>query len=408
MHRAVSRVLPHASVNSFASAECCFCWLGRSFNDFTVRRVFEAEAWRVSSFGRVRSPTGPASHGTPAKSGYKVVKIDEHSYRVHRLVATTFLGPPPTTHHWQVNHIDCDPSNNHASNLKWVSPSQNVLHSWKTNVRRTTGEVFRSKPTLWRRCEADSWFLCSSQKEAAEMSGVSKHAVSRCCVGAQPRALANGVWHEFTTADSETEHQSFYNECWETGRYPGENERLRGILVSNFGRIRFATKRHSHTTFGHVRADGYCTIYAAGRQRLVHRIVAATFLGQPVPPKMQVNHQDGNRANNRLVNLEYVSASENMLHSYAAGIRLPSGKRIPLEARRLSAEWQRFPSIRAAAFHTGVREGRIAALCRAGADASSHSNWEFRFVVEEALPGEEWRPVVLEGALVQRPPRIST
>ena len=156
------------------------------------------------------------------------------------------------------------------------------------------------------------------------------------------------------------------------------------------------------------KGPGYCTVRAAGRLRLVHRMVAATFLGQPVPPKMQVNHKDGNRANNRLVNLEYVSPSENMLHAFTAGIRLPSGKGIPVKARRLSAaaEWQQFPSIRAGALHTGVPRGRIAALCRdGGADASM--NWEFRFAKEEDIPGEEWRPVVLEGALAQRPPRSS-
>ena len=397
-------VLPIASPIMLAAAGWCFHWLDRPCNRFTVRRIFEAEAWSVSSFGRVRSPTGPASCGTLMKSGYRVVKIKAQSYRVHRLVATTFLGPPPTTDHWQVNHIDLDPCNNHASNLQWVSPAQNTLHSWRSNARRTAGEEFNSKPTLWRRFHADSWLFCSSQKEAAEMSGVSRRAVSRCCAGQQRRALANGAWHEFTTANSKTEHQSFYDECWETGRYPGDNEQLLGILVSNYGRIRFATKRHSHTTFGHCKPDGYCSVRAAGRQRLVHRMVAATFLGQPETPKMQVNHKDGKKANNRIANLEYVSASENMFHSFAAGIRQPSGKRIPLEARRLSAEWQQFPSIRAAALHAGVREGRVAALCRAdGADASS--NWEFRFAMEETLPGEEWRPVVIEGSLVQRPPK---
>ena len=248
------------------------------------------------SFGRVRSPTGPASYGTLMKSGYRVVKIKAQSYHVHRLVATTFLGPPPTTDHWQVNHIDLDPCNNHASNLQWVSPAQNTLHSWRSNARRTAGEEFNSKPTLWRRFHADSWLFCSSQKEAAEMSGVSRRTVSRCCAGQQQRALANGAWHEFTTANSKSEHQSFYDECWETGRYPGDNEQLLGILVSNYGRIRFATKRHSHTTFGHCKPDGYCSVRAAGRQRLVHRMVAATFLGQPETPKMQVNHKDGKKA----------------------------------------------------------------------------------------------------------------
>lgn len=46
--------------------------------------------------------------------------------------------------------------------------------------------------------------------------------------------------------------------------------------------------------------------------QLVHRVVAAAFLG-PCPPGKEVAHWDGNRANPRLENLRYVTRSENHL-----------------------------------------------------------------------------------------------
>lgn len=54
--------------------------------------------------------------------------------------------------------------------------------------------------------------------------------------------------------------------------------------------------------------------------RTVHRLVAAAFLGES---DLEVNHKDGNKTNNRVSNLEYLSKSENIKHAYANGIIKP-------------------------------------------------------------------------------------
>jgi hypothetical protein len=64
---------------------------------------------------------------------------------------------------------------------------------------------------------------------------------------------------------------------------------------------------------------------------LVHRVVMLAFVG-PCPEGLQVNHINGDKRDNRLENLEYVTASENMRHAAAmgrlnhAGMRGPSRK----------------------------------------------------------------------------------
>lgn len=47
----------------------------------------------------------------------------------------------------------------------------------------------------------------------------------------------------------------------------------------------------------------------------VHQVVMRAFVGA-YPPGKEINHNDGNRANNRLDNLSYITKSENCLHMY--------------------------------------------------------------------------------------------
>jgi hypothetical protein len=52
---------------------------------------------------------------------------------------------------------------------------------------------------------------------------------------------------------------------------------------------------------------------------LVHRILAICFIDNPLN-KREVNHKDGDKSNNNLSNLEWVTTSENLLHAYNTGL----------------------------------------------------------------------------------------
>lgn len=59
---------------------------------------------------------------------------DISSVPVHRIVATAFLGEPPTDEH-VVDHIDTDRQNNRPSNLRWVTRLENVALNENTRKK---------------------------------------------------------------------------------------------------------------------------------------------------------------------------------------------------------------------------------------------------------------------------------
>lgn len=91
--------------------------------------------------------------------------------------------------------------------------------------------------------------------------------------------------------------------------------------VSNQGRV--MTTKTGRILTPVVDARGYervCLFKADRDHRYkVHRLVAIAFLTNP-KGKEQVNHKDGNKRNNCVDNLEWVTNEENMHHSRINGL----------------------------------------------------------------------------------------
>lgn len=113
---------------------------------------------------------------------------------------------------------------------------------------------------------------------------------------------------------------------------PGAREEWRPIPgyeglydVSNEGNVRGVKRRKILKS--RASRTGYLQLqlHADGQAHhvSVHRLVASAFIG-PVPHGCEVNHVDGNKANNTVANLAYVSHSENIRHANREGLRAPA------------------------------------------------------------------------------------
>lgn len=62
---------------------------------------------------------------------------------VHRLVAETYVPNPSPELKTQVNHKDGNKQNNSASNLEWLSPSENDIHAFSVGLKCSKGRKIR-------------------------------------------------------------------------------------------------------------------------------------------------------------------------------------------------------------------------------------------------------------------------
>lgn len=99
--------------------------------------------------------------------------------------------------------------------------------------------------------------------------------------------------------------------------------------ISNFGNVK--SLKFNHGTRSKLLKpfdnEGYTRVKLFiknnGKRFLVHRLVAENFIPNP-KNKPFVNHIDGNKSNNFVENLEWVTSSENVVHAIQNGLRPPN------------------------------------------------------------------------------------
>lgn len=113
-------------------------------------------------------------------NGYYRVYLTKKSCYVHRLVASTFLSDTPNDGD-QVDHIDSNRLNNHYTNLRWCSKSENRKNSLKNNPRQLS-HLQKSIEQLDRNTGA---FIkqFAGIKEAGRLCNISSSQITQVCKG---------------------------------------------------------------------------------------------------------------------------------------------------------------------------------------------------------------------------------
>jgi hypothetical protein len=335
--------------------------------------IEEFENYKVSNLGRVKNiKTGRILK--PCKSGGYIVvglsKIKVKTMQLHRLVAKAFI--PNSENKAHVNHIDKNTLNNAVSNLEWNTPLENNLHKCNGLIQTTnqnkcvcridknTNEVLEKYNSvelagIWLYDNNLAKNIHSGRTNISNtIRGIHKSSFGFKWEIEEQMTYDNEVWKEIKITDFESENYYISN----LGRFKNN----RGIIMKHY-------KPHH---------SGYIYVRVNKKKFAIHRLVALMFIDNP-ENKPFVNHIDGNKVNNCLDNLEWVTCGENNKHNYTNNIKKKYTRPIiqyDLEMNELS----KFNSIKEA--------GNILNICTSGIKAvlynkqKTSKNFIFKYLEE--------------------------
>lgn len=112
--------------------------------------------------------------GSPDKNGYLRVGITVNnklkSYKIHRLILLTY-SPVENSDDFQVNHKNGIKSDNRLDNLEWVTAQENVIHSFRTGLKKAK-KGLDSKSALL--CEMDIKDIAELYSYGYDMTEISR------------------------------------------------------------------------------------------------------------------------------------------------------------------------------------------------------------------------------------------
>lgn len=279
------------------------------------------EKYEVSSLGRVRnSETGRVLKHT-VKGGYNYVALCKNSmlksFSIHRLAAKAFISNPENKLH--VNHINKNRGDNRMENLEWTTAAENNQH--KINeMKENNKEITSNQKLKINKLDINGNIIktYNSIMEAAEellKEGLSNdlHNI-RCGISAtinnKYKTSYGFKWEIATQQDND-------HEIWKEIIIDDSLENDKKYYISNLGRFKNSKGVIMEDYKPHH--SGYIYVRVNKQKYALHRLVALAFLENP-ENKQVVNHIDGNKTNNKLENIEWVTTKENCLHNYKANL----------------------------------------------------------------------------------------
>lgn len=140
-------------------------------------------------------------------------------------------------------------------------------------------------------------------------------------------------------------------------------EGFENFYVSNLGRVR-NVKSNKILKENIKNGYAYVGLTEGTKQKScrVHRLVANAFIDNP-ENKKYVNHIDGNKLNNRVDNLEWITASDNVKHALNNNLFCTQARKVSQYDKKGNLI-KTFNSLAEASNVTGIDDSSICKVCK--------------------------------------------
>jgi hypothetical protein len=276
--------------------------------------------YEVSSLGNVRSTITKRILKTCLRNGYPALTIcidnTKKTHNVHQLVALIFLGKKEDNN-LIVNHKNGDKIDNKLENLEYITYKENTKHAIENKLApKITKKVHKLDPKT-----SEILKTYNSILEAAEDNNMDGRHISCVCKGT--RTTSGGFKWKYVD-DIELLLVTVDEDNKEIKNFPN-------YLISKDGKV--YSKRLRKYLEQKTLPSGYKNVKLCNDTVMddvyIHVVVADHFLPTHKLNRklLIVNHKDGDKSNNKLDNLEFITQKENMNH-YQTVLKKKSDKTI--------------------------------------------------------------------------------
>lgn len=165
------------------------------YNNEIFKEIEGAPGYYISNLGNVKIAPGVNLHYpngiiktefSKDHDGYcrMTIKVNGvcKGFVIHRLVAKAFI-PNDNPERTCVNHKDSDRTNNNVNNLEWVTPRENVLHSYQFGNRKKCLEVPRvSKLTEYQISQIEFLRQYYTLKKISDLFNISYTSIKNIAI----------------------------------------------------------------------------------------------------------------------------------------------------------------------------------------------------------------------------------